>query len=83
MVSQNGTVGYTIRKIQTYHYPWANDSLLLMHSDGLATHWNLDRYPGLRQRHPSLIAAVLFRDYKRPRDDVTVLAARLWTSGKP
>ena len=76
MVSQNGTVGYAIRKIQTYDYPWTEDSLLLMHSDGLATHWNLDRYPGLRQRHPSLIAGVLYRDHKRGRDDVTVLVAR-------
>jgi anti-sigma regulatory factor (Ser/Thr protein kinase) len=81
MVSHNGTVGYTIRKIQTYEYPWTDDSLLLMHSDGLGTQWTLDRYPGLRQRHPSLIAGVLFRDYKRPRDDITVLAARLRMGG--
>ena len=75
MVSQNGTVGYAIRKIQTYQYPWNDDSLLLMHSDGLATHWDLDRYPGLLQMHPSLIAGALYRDHKRGRDDVTVLAA--------
>jgi hypothetical protein len=81
MVSQNGTVGYTIRKIQTYEYPWTDNSLLLMHSDGVATQWSLNRYPGLRQRHPSLIAGALYRDYKRARDDITVLAARLWTRG--
>ena len=56
MVSQNGTVGYTVRKIQSFDYRWTDDSLLIMHSDGLATHWNMDRYPGLSQRHPSLIA---------------------------
>ena len=33
-------------------YPWTEDSLLLMHSDGLATHWNLDRYPGLAAEAP-------------------------------
>ena len=76
MVSHNGTVGYAIRKIQSYDYPWAEESLLVMHSDGLATHWNLDRYPGIAQRHPSLIAAALYRDHKRGRDDVTVLVAR-------
>jgi anti-sigma regulatory factor (Ser/Thr protein kinase) len=75
MVSQNGTVGYAIRKIQVYQYPWTEESLLLMHSDGLATHWNLDRYPGLWQRHPSLAAGVLYRDHNRGRDDVTVLVA--------
>jgi anti-sigma regulatory factor (Ser/Thr protein kinase) len=75
MVSQNGTVGYAFRKVQTYQYPWNDDSLLLMHSDGLATHWDVDRYPGLLRMHPSLIAGALYRDYARGRDDVTVLAA--------
>jgi hypothetical protein len=28
------------------------------------------------QRHPSLVAGVLFRDFNRGRDDVTVVAAR-------
>jgi anti-sigma regulatory factor (Ser/Thr protein kinase) len=76
LVSQNGTVGHSLRKVQAFDYPWTKDSLLLMHSDGLGTHWNLDRYPGLGQRHPSLIAGVLYRDHKRGRDDVTILAVR-------
>ena len=76
MVSQNGTVGYAIRKIQSYNYPWTENSMLVMHSDGVATHWNLDRYPGIRQRHPCLVAGALYRDHKRGRDDATVLVAR-------
>jgi len=52
----------------------ARDGLLIMHTDGLATRWNVDDYPGLVGRHPSLIAAVLYRDFSRNRDDVTVLA---------
>jgi hypothetical protein len=47
-----------------------------MHSDGLNTHWDIDRYPGLFQRHPSLVASVLFRDFRRGRDDATVVVAR-------
>jgi anti-sigma regulatory factor (Ser/Thr protein kinase) len=76
MVSHNGTVGHTIRKVQEFVYPWSSDSLLIMHSDGLATHWNLDRYPGLMAQHPSLISSVLYRDFSRKRDDVTVLVGR-------
>ena len=45
-----------------------------MHSDGLATQWQLGTYPGLRYRRPSVIAGVLYRDFRRERDDVTVLA---------
>jgi hypothetical protein len=47
-----------------------------MHSDGLASRWDLGAYPGLRVHDPALIAAALYRDFARGRDDVTVLAAR-------
>jgi hypothetical protein len=76
LVSHNGTVGHEVRKIQEFIYPWYANGLLIMHSDGLSTQWRLDRYPGLSQKHPSLIAGVLYRDFHRERDDVTVLVAR-------
>lgn len=76
MVSHNGTVGFEMRKVQTFTYPWQPGNLLIMHSDGLGTRWRLDRYPGLINQHPSLIAGILYRDFNRGRDDVTVLVAR-------
>ena len=76
MVSYNGTVGHEVRKIQEFVYQWPKGGLLVMHSDGLGTQWRLDRYPGLVAKHPSLIAGVLYRDFNRGRDDVTVLVAR-------
>ena len=76
MVSYNGTVGHEVRKIQEFIYQWPKGGLLVMHSDGLGTQWRLDRYPGLTAKHPSLIAGVLYRDFNRGRDDVTVLVAR-------
>jgi anti-sigma regulatory factor (Ser/Thr protein kinase) len=78
MVSHSGIVGHETRKIQEFVYPWSEDSLLVMHSDGLATHWNLDQYPGLVGRRPSLIAGVLYRDFARGRDDITVVVAKKW-----
>jgi hypothetical protein len=42
----------------------------------LVTHLDPERYPGLLKRHPDLIAATLYRDYARNRDDVTVVVAR-------
>ena len=76
MVSHNGTVGHEVRKVQEFIYPWRKGGLLVMHSDGLGTQWHLDRYVGLAFKHPSLIAGVLYRDFNRGRDDVTVLVAR-------
>jgi hypothetical protein len=48
-----------------------------MHSDGVSASWNLDRYPGLAARSPMLIAAVLYRDFGKDRDDASILVARL------
>jgi anti-sigma regulatory factor (Ser/Thr protein kinase) len=76
MVSHNGTVGMKASRIEEFTYPWPEGGLLVLHSDGLATHWNLDDYPGLWGRHPALIAGVLFRDHNRARDDGTVVVIR-------
>jgi anti-sigma regulatory factor (Ser/Thr protein kinase) len=75
-ISHNGIVGQEIRRIQEFVYPWQENALVVLHSDGLQTRWSLDAYPGLRTRHASLIAAVLYRDFRRPKDDITVLAIR-------
>ena len=48
-----------------------------MHSDGVATHWKMAQYPGLLAQPPATVAAVLYRDAVRGRDDATVLVARL------
>lgn len=76
MVSFNGTVGHQMHKVQEFVYPWTRDALLIMHSDGLTTKWDLKTYLGLTQRSPGVIGGVLYRDFSRHRDDVTVLVAR-------
>jgi anti-sigma regulatory factor (Ser/Thr protein kinase) len=76
LVSLNGTLGHAVRKVQTFEYVWPAGAVLVMHSDGLSSQWDLARYPGLAARHPAVAAGVLFRDYRRGRDDATVLVAR-------
>jgi anti-sigma regulatory factor (Ser/Thr protein kinase) len=76
MVSNNGTVGHVAKRIRDFTYRLGTDPLVILASDGLGTSWQLDRYPGLATRHPSLIAGILYRDFTRGRDDVTVLVAR-------
>jgi hypothetical protein len=34
----------------------------------------MEQYPGLITRHPALVAGMLYRDFRRGRDDVTVVA---------
>jgi len=76
MVSHNGIVGSNMRKVQEFSMPLTDDAMLIMHSDGIGTRWDLERYPGLSQRHPALIAAVLYRDHVRGRDDASIVVAQ-------
>jgi anti-sigma regulatory factor (Ser/Thr protein kinase) len=77
LFSHNGIVGVQYHKAQQFEYPCPRESLLTIHSDGLQTRWSFDKYRGLSQRHPGIIAGVLYRDYCRGNDDVTVAAVRL------
>ncbi len=73
LVSSNGILGHQMRKVTQVTHPWSTQALLVMHSDGLGTQWNLGDYPGLQARDPGVIAGVLYRDFVRGRDDVTVV----------
>ena len=72
----NGTLGTGVPRIREVTHPWVPGSVLVMHSDGVKTQWNHDDYPGLARRHPGLVTALLYRDFRRERDDVTVVATR-------
>jgi anti-sigma regulatory factor (Ser/Thr protein kinase) len=76
LVSHNGTAGHNVRKIHEFTYGWSANAALIMHSDGITTHWRMDTYPGLARHHPTLLAATLLRDECRGRDDACVLVAR-------
>jgi len=76
LTSYNGTLGHQSPRVRELAYAWTDQSLLLMHSDGIGTRWSLDQYPGLRDRPAALIAGVLYRDFARGSDDATVLALR-------
>jgi len=76
LVSHNGIVGHNMRKMQEFSVACPPGAVCIMHSDGIQTQWDLDKYPGLLGHSPALIAAVLMRDYSRRRDDAMVLVVR-------
>lgn len=73
LVSHAGTLGLRPRRSQQFAYRRDPGTLLVMHSDGLSARWNLRDQPELLARHPAIIAAVLYRDHGRNRDDATVV----------
>jgi len=76
LVSHNGIAGHAMRRLQEFTCPWPAGSLIVLHSDGVAAQWSLDRYAGLLLHRPDVIAGVLYRDFRRQRDDATVVVAR-------
>lgn len=77
LTSLSGTAGRQVRAIRSFEYPLPDSGLLVMHSDGCRTGWDLDSDPSLRRRSPLVIAATLIRDWERGKDDVSVIAVRL------
>jgi len=73
MVSHNGTLGLRLPRAQQFGYDWPPGNRIVMHSDGMSARWSVDDYAGLFPRHAAVIAAVLYRDHGRGRDDTTIL----------
>jgi len=76
MVSHSGTIGHTATRFRSFSYAWPDDAIIVMYSDGLQTRLTLDGYAGLARRNTALIAGLLYRDFKRGRDDATVVTVR-------
>jgi hypothetical protein len=67
--SYPGVVGQGSPTFRTYRYLLEGHRRLVMHTDGVRANWSPAKYPGLFERHPALIASVLFRDCWRQSDD--------------
>jgi anti-sigma regulatory factor (Ser/Thr protein kinase) len=76
MVSYDGTLGLPGARaapVRQFEYPWPADAHLIMHSDGLSERWSRAGHGALFQHHEAVIAAELYRDHGRGRDDATIL----------
>jgi hypothetical protein len=76
LMSHNGTMGHTVRKIDEVTAAWPARGVLVLYTDGLSTPREIGTYRGLLERHPSLVAGVLWRDLSRGRDDATVVVVK-------
>lgn len=76
LISQHGTLGLQIRRLQDVVYDWPPHAALVLHSDGIVSRWTLEDTPGLLQADPAVIAGWIVRDHLRGRDDATVAVVR-------
>jgi anti-sigma regulatory factor (Ser/Thr protein kinase) len=73
LVSHNGTLGLNQRRTQQFDYRREPGALLIMHSDGISARFDLKDRADLLARHPAIIAAAIYRERGRARDDATVV----------
>ncbi|MBA3992117.1 MAG: hypothetical protein C0469_01225 [Cyanobacteria bacterium DS2.3.42] len=75
LTSLNGTLGYEARKFLEVTLPWTSESILLMHSDGIAAsaYQSLDK---VAEGSAPLIAAWIYLNHGKKIDDATVLVVK-------
>jgi anti-sigma regulatory factor (Ser/Thr protein kinase) len=77
LISYNGTVGHVIPSSFNDHvFPWNGATVLVLHSDGVKTRWDLSKYPGLEACDASVIAGMIYKDNNRGTDDALVVVAK-------
>jgi len=76
LVSQHGTVGLQVRKIHAIDYALPEHAILVAHTDGIVSRWDLKDVPELLSCSPVMLAAHLIRNKFRGRDDATVVVVQ-------
>ncbi len=77
IIAYNGILGHNIPgSLNNHTLDWGPDKLLILHSDGIKSRWDLSKYTHLHRHDASLIAAVLYRDFTRGSDDTLVVVVR-------
>ena len=71
-VNFNGIVGINLNRFKMFQYPWSSQNIIIISSDGISQKYEVESYPGLLDKHPVVIADVLFRDFSREIDDATI-----------
>jgi anti-sigma regulatory factor (Ser/Thr protein kinase) len=73
LVSHSGTLGIQAQRVQQFEYQRTPGMFLIMHSDGISARGTPRERPQLFAHHPAIIAAALYRDFGRNRDDASVV----------
>ncbi len=78
LLSYNGTLGYVAPiTIHSHSFALKPHSMLIIHSDGIKSRWDISKYSDLYKYDPGLIAALIYKDNARKTDDTLVVVAKI------
>jgi len=73
---RRGVVGLSAPDALVTEHPWPPDHVLVLHTDGLRTHWGWKDFPGVADQPATAIAQELLRLLAKEEDDATVIVVR-------
>jgi anti-sigma regulatory factor (Ser/Thr protein kinase) len=73
---RRGVVGLNAPSAVVTEHPWPPGYILVLHSDGLATHWSWKDFPGLTDLAAPAMAQELLRALAKETDDATVAVVK-------
>jgi anti-sigma regulatory factor (Ser/Thr protein kinase)/serine/threonine protein phosphatase PrpC len=76
VLARRGVVGLSTQEPLTTVCPWTPTSVLIMHSDGVSSHWGWEEYKYLAREPGDYIARRLLSTLGKDEDDATVLVVR-------
>jgi anti-sigma regulatory factor (Ser/Thr protein kinase) len=73
---RRGVIGLNAPDAMVTEHSWPPDHVLVLHSDGLRTHWSWKDFPGMADQPAPALAQELLRLLAKKEDDATVIVVR-------
>lgn len=81
-LSYNGIVGHNIPgTMSAYQYSGAEFALAVLCSDGIKSKWEINRHPQIGRYDLSILNAIIYKDFARKTDDMSVVSIKLNMNG--
>jgi anti-sigma regulatory factor (Ser/Thr protein kinase)/serine/threonine protein phosphatase PrpC len=75
-VTRRGVIGINAPNAVVTEHSWPQDHMLVLHSDGLRTHWGWKDFPGVAEQPAQALSQEFLRRLAREEDDATVIVVR-------
>lgn len=76
LVSRDGTLGHIMRTPREEELDIGRQDVVLLHTDGVPDHFDLDEYPGFARDSAKAIAHNIVRLFGKAHDDATCIALK-------
>ena len=73
---RRGIPGLNAPQAVVAEHPWPLENVMVLHSDGLSTHWRWRSFPDLADKPVTVAAQALLRALAKDQDDATVIVVR-------